>query len=193
MNQITLVKIAMHILERLMKGLTLEFAVTRVFELESKMDHPINRLMLQTYLKKVEIGLKKNQKEHYENIAGDLAQNCRDMRLEERKKENPGEEQPESLKETHKMVSEVLESAAAEGDIPEGGRTLASVGEQFSRMQARYMRDSGQKTATFRQFELSGYEKMIDRLMENPLQSSQAHDKPEMHGKILELKNALQV
>ena len=45
-NQITLVKIAMHILERLMKGMTLEFAVTRVFELESKMDHPINRLML---------------------------------------------------------------------------------------------------------------------------------------------------
>ena len=34
---------------------------------------------------------------------------------------------------------------------------------------------------------------MIDRLMENPLQSSQAHDIPEMHDKILELKNALQV
>jgi hypothetical protein len=55
------------------------------------------------------------------------------------------------------------------------------------------MREEGKKTAIFRQFELSGYEKMIDRLMENPLQSSQAHDKPDMHKKILELKNALQV
>jgi len=88
----------------------------------------------------------------------------------------------------------VLSSAAAQNEVGgEGGRTLAGVGEQFSRMQARYLREQGQKTTTFRQFELSGYEKMIDRLMENPLQSSQAHDKPEMHDKILELKNALQV
>jgi hypothetical protein len=35
-NQIKLVKITMHILERLMKGMTLDFAVTRIFELESK-------------------------------------------------------------------------------------------------------------------------------------------------------------
>ena len=107
-NQIVLVKIAMHILERLMKGLTLEFAVTRVFELESKMDHPINRLMLQTYLKKVEIGLKKNQKEYYENIAGDLAQNCRDMKIEEKKQEGTYEKNSASgevtMKETHKLV-----------------------------------------------------------------------------------------
>jgi hypothetical protein len=35
-NQIKLVKIVMHILERMMKGMTLDFAVTRVFEFESK-------------------------------------------------------------------------------------------------------------------------------------------------------------
>ena len=35
-NQVRLVKIMMHILERLMKGMTFEFALTRVFELESK-------------------------------------------------------------------------------------------------------------------------------------------------------------
>jgi len=35
-NQIKLVRVALHIIERLMKGLTLEFAVTRVFELESR-------------------------------------------------------------------------------------------------------------------------------------------------------------
>lgn len=35
-NQINLIKIVLHILERLMKGMTLDFAVTRVFELESK-------------------------------------------------------------------------------------------------------------------------------------------------------------
>lgn len=35
-NQIKLVKIVMHILERMMKGVTLEFALQRVFELEAK-------------------------------------------------------------------------------------------------------------------------------------------------------------
>jgi len=49
-NQIKLVKITMHILERLMKGMTLDFAVTRIFELESKQDVPINRRMIHNYL-----------------------------------------------------------------------------------------------------------------------------------------------
>lgn len=35
-NQIKLVKVTLHILERLMKGLTFDFAVTRVFDLETK-------------------------------------------------------------------------------------------------------------------------------------------------------------
>jgi len=49
-NQIKLVKITMHILERLMKGMTMDFAVTRIFELESKQDVPINRRMIHNYL-----------------------------------------------------------------------------------------------------------------------------------------------
>ena len=49
-NQIKLVKVAMHILERIMRGNTLEFSVLRVHELESKQDHPVNRIMLANYL-----------------------------------------------------------------------------------------------------------------------------------------------
>ena len=59
-NQIKLVKVIIHILERLMKGLTLEFAVMRIFELESKQEHPVNRLMIDNYLTALERGLKKN-------------------------------------------------------------------------------------------------------------------------------------
>jgi len=59
-NQIKLVKVVLHILERLMKGVTLEFAVTRIFELESRQDHHVNRLMIASYLKSLERGLKKN-------------------------------------------------------------------------------------------------------------------------------------
>jgi hypothetical protein len=40
----------MHILERIMRGNTLEFSVLRVHELESKQDHPVNRIMLANYL-----------------------------------------------------------------------------------------------------------------------------------------------
>jgi len=49
-NQIKLVKIVMQILERMMRGATLEFAVLRVHEFESAKDHVINRLMLKSYL-----------------------------------------------------------------------------------------------------------------------------------------------
>ena len=49
-NQILLTKILMHIIERLMRGMTFEFAVTRIFELESKKDHAVNRLMIDNYL-----------------------------------------------------------------------------------------------------------------------------------------------
>jgi len=71
--------VGLHILERLMKGLTLEFAVTRVFELESRQDHPINRLMMQSYLKSLEKGLKKNQQALYENIAMDVGIAAKDL------------------------------------------------------------------------------------------------------------------
>ena len=59
-NQINLIKIIQHILERLMKGMTLEFAVTRVFELESKKEFVLNRMMIDNYLTSLKKGLEKN-------------------------------------------------------------------------------------------------------------------------------------
>ena len=49
-NQIKLVNVVICILERLMKGMTLDFAVTRVFEFEEKKDVPFNRKMMGSYL-----------------------------------------------------------------------------------------------------------------------------------------------
>ena len=63
-NQINMIKIVLHILERLMKGMTLEFAVTRVFELESKKEFVINRMMIDNYLTSLKKGLEKNQQEY---------------------------------------------------------------------------------------------------------------------------------
>ena len=60
-NQIRLVNIVIHILERLMKGMTLDFAVTRIFELESKKDMPLNRKMVNSYLESLRKGLDKNK------------------------------------------------------------------------------------------------------------------------------------
>lgn len=47
----------MHILERLMKGMTMDFAVTRIFEQESKKDMILNRKMLANYLESLHKGL----------------------------------------------------------------------------------------------------------------------------------------
>jgi hypothetical protein len=56
----------MHILERIMRGQTLEFAVLRVHELESKLDHPVNRMMLNSYLHALERGMKANSSQYYQ-------------------------------------------------------------------------------------------------------------------------------
>lgn len=48
-------------IERLMRGMTLDFAVTRVFELETKKEFPVNRLMIDNYLTSLKRGLKKNE------------------------------------------------------------------------------------------------------------------------------------
>ena len=58
-----MVKLVLHILERLMKGMTLEFAVTRVFELESKKEVLVNRVMIDNYLSALKKGLARNQEE----------------------------------------------------------------------------------------------------------------------------------
>ena len=44
-----------------MKGMTLDFAVTRVFELESKKDFILNRRMIDNYLTSLKNGLLKNK------------------------------------------------------------------------------------------------------------------------------------
>ena len=62
-NQINLIRIVLHILERLMKGMTLDFAVTRVIELESKKEFVVNRMMIDNYLTSLKKGLEKNQQE----------------------------------------------------------------------------------------------------------------------------------
>ena len=55
----------MHIIERLMKGMSFEFSVTRIFELESKKDHAINRLMVDNYLTSLQKGMNKNVAAYY--------------------------------------------------------------------------------------------------------------------------------
>ena len=64
-NQINLIKILLHMIERLMRGMTLDFAVTRVFELESKKEFPVNRLMIDNYLSSLKRGMKKNEDEYF--------------------------------------------------------------------------------------------------------------------------------
>ena len=64
-NQIKLIKILLHMIERLMRGMTLDFAVTRVFELETKKDFPINRLMIDNYLSSLKRGMKKNEEDYF--------------------------------------------------------------------------------------------------------------------------------
>lgn len=56
----------MHILERLMKGITLDFALQRVFEIEAKQDVAINRKMIENYIKSLKKGLDKNQEKFLE-------------------------------------------------------------------------------------------------------------------------------
>ena len=52
-------------IERLMRGMTLDFAVTRVFELETKKEFPVNRLMIDNYLSSLKRGMKKNEEDYF--------------------------------------------------------------------------------------------------------------------------------
>ena len=56
-----LVTLVMAILERLMKGLTIEFALERVFDLERREDVLPNRMMIQNYIRSLRNGLLKNK------------------------------------------------------------------------------------------------------------------------------------
>lgn len=46
-----------------MKGMTMDFAVTRIFELESKKEFVLHRKMLANYLDSIHRGLQKNKVE----------------------------------------------------------------------------------------------------------------------------------
>ena len=115
-NQIKLVKVVTHILERLMKGMTLDFAVTRVFELESKQDFVLNRKMIDNYLTSLKNGLQKN-KEAYLKL--------------------------------HNLTEEQMQALDA--------ATL----------------DHGFNQRRIRPTEVKGYEQMLSRMLEAPLESSQ--------------------
>lgn len=137
-NQINLIKIVLHILERLMKGLTLDFAVTRVFELESKKEFVVNRMMIDNYLTSLKRGLEKNQAA-YLGMHGTESEATR-LRLLE---------------------------------------------------QQRDLRLELPKVA-YRQFEVRGYDKMIERILEAPLKSSQSSNNKELEGKLRLIKDQLQ-
>ena len=134
-NQIKLVKIAMHILERLMKGMTMDFAVTRVFELESKKDVIINRRMLHSYLCSLKKGLDKNRQQY-------LVQN----------------------------------------DVTEQELKQQHAEKRFVEFVNR---------SELRQFEVKGYEKMLSRILDAPLQSSEKNQNKELSSKLLMLKSQL--
>ena len=96
-----------------MKGMTMDFAVTRIFELESKKDMLLNRKMLSNYLDSLHRGLKRNKEDF-------LKQN------------NLTEEQMKSLNAEKRFVD--------------------------------YNHHSEVK-----QFEVQGYQKMMERILDKPL------------------------
>jgi hypothetical protein len=104
----------MHILERLMRGMTLEFATGRVFEFEEKRDVAVNRLMIDNYLRSLQRGLDKNVSDYYKS-----------KNLDE------------------KTGPEVLKSISRD------------LKDEMSAIQ-------------FKQFEIKGYDRMIERLLKVP-------------------------
>jgi hypothetical protein len=128
-NQIKLVNIVLHILERVMKGVTLDFAVTRVFELESKKEFVVNRVMIANYVSSLKNGLRKNY-EDYLLLKG----------------------QPEE-----KLLKEQLKQRI-----------------NFPKI-------------AYKQFEIKGYDKMIERILDAPLRNAEENN-PELHSKILMIK-----
>lgn len=135
MNQIKLVNIVIQILERLMKGMTLDFAVTRVFEFEEKKDVPFNRKMIGSYLDSLQKGLQKNKEDY-------LSQN--------------------------NITEEQLRLTYAEKRFTEGANSKS-----------------------LRQFEVKGYDQMLARIIEAPLNSSVKNDNPELSDKLMMIKKAL--
>ena len=93
----------------------MEFAVLRVHELESKQDHPVNRVMLANYLNGLQRGMQANAELYYVQ---------RGLKKDE--------------------------------------------GEELLREVQREMRFDISRQA-YRQFEVRGYEKMMERIIEAPM------------------------
>ena len=136
-NQITLCKIIMHILERLMKGMTFEFSVTRIFELESKKDHAINRLMIDNYLTSLQRGMKKNVAAYYKMRGLDPAK-----------------------------------------------------GSELLRLSQRAMYESMNKNQ-YKQFETKGFDQMLERIMQQPMQKAIENGNQELSTKLVEIRQKL--
>ncbi len=129
-----------------MKGLTLDFAVTRVFELESKKEFIVNRMMIDNYLTSLKKGLEKNQKEFFDGM-----------------NKNP------EIKLTPEQEQQMKQDFMA---------------------QQRDLRLELPKVA-YRQFEVRGYDRMIERILEAPLRSSQTSNNKELEGKLRLIKDQL--
>ena len=113
-----------------MKGMTLDFAVTRVFEFESKKEFVVNRMMIDNYLTSLKKGLARNQSEFIDIEA----------------KKDTASTEPTTLEEQLATRQRMLE-------------------------QQRDLRLELPRVA-YRQFEVRGYDKMIERILEAPLKSS---------------------
>ena len=109
-----------------MRGMTFEFAVTRVFELESKKDHPVNRIMIDNYLTSLKRGLKKNEEDYYKVRNLDPVKG------------------KELMKETQKAIMTDMNRIA------------------------------------YRQYEIKGYERMLDRMLDQPMQNAKSNNNIEL-------------
>ena len=131
-NQIRLIDVVLIILSRLMRGMTLEFAVTRVFDLESKKEYPINRLMIDNYLSSLKAGLEKN-KDDYMKIYGVSENEIEQMRM-------------------------------LRVELPK---------------------------VSMKHFEVKGYGKMLDRMLDLPLKQAAADNNMPVYNEIMLLKDQL--
>ena len=117
-----------------MKGLTFDFAVTRVFDLESKQDFILNRKMIDNYLTSLKNGLQRN-KEAYLKI--------------------------------HNLTLEEMQALDA--------KTL----------------DQGFNQRRIRPTEVKGYEQMISRMLDAPLESSERNKNYSLQQKLLKIKDQI--
>ena len=117
--------------------MTIEFAVTRIFELESRKDHPVNRLMIDNYLTSLKVGLKKNQEDYFK---------VRNMDPVKGK---------QLMMETQKNIMQDMNKIA------------------------------------FRQFEIKGYEQMLERMLHQPLQGAITSKNTELEEKLRQIQKTL--